>query len=204
MRRHITALLGLFTLSAAAVAAPITYTFSGTADGEVDGVPFSGQTYTFIVTGETTAVTSAGDDFFNTLTGGVVTISGTACSAGCAIDTPSDYRIADEDIDVVRGIQLSALPNTWIFEGCFDCGDGTKHDLASNRSTETTGDQGEITPYAPIATSAGPVSFEGSSLGPISYRAAAASPIPALSFWNLLLLAALLGCSSVVVRRRGH
>lgn len=149
-------------------------------------------------------------DYFNPLTGGTVRIANTTCASGCAISSPGSYFVTDMTPSLVRGIKMTSDPeaNDFLFEGCFSilCGGSgsfSRHNLATGRGSETTGDEGAYEPYQAFATAGGVVQLSGVPGNHITYWAyTATNPIPTLSQWGVILMSGLLGLAALRNIRR--
>src|SRR5258707_11058494 len=93
VKKFLTLLVALCAVASAGLAQanPVTYVFTGVADGSVGGTPFTAQTYTFSVFGDSSTVQNSSPPFSNVLNGGSISITGTACAAGCTITNPGTY-----------------------------------------------------------------------------------------------------------------
>ncbi len=202
MKRILRAWLAALALAACgnAFGQTVTYTFSGTIDGSVAGVPFVGQAFTFTVTGNLATVQNAAFPYSNVLTSGTITIAGTACAAGCTMTTPGAYVVFNEGPPVSYVHGISTVGNIDVFgqtllEACYDalCGGTQVNDnLASNVAPTSSVLANALAPYASFATSGGAVIIGNINGGALVYAVSApAVVIPTLSEWGLILLAGL-------------
>lgn len=198
--------LGLF--GASAQAAPVTYTFSGNADGSVGGVNFAGQAFTITVTSDTVTAQNAVDPFTNVLTTGSIRIAGTACAAGCTITGAGGYLVfhafTGPANSNVHGISTVGNPNVageTLLEACFNCG-GTQvdDDLVTPVSLATAGAANALAPYRLFATSGGNVQI--TTLNSVAYAVGVANQIPTLSEWAMILLSGLMAIGAYAALRR--
>lgn len=191
--------IGLLTAGAAA-AAPISYTYSGEGTGTVNGVPFTSQAYSFVVNGDTTAVTGPGNTI-NAVTSGTITIAGTACSAGCSFTTPGLYRVNSAfQGSTIIGIEVTATPGTALNEFFSP----SSPDLSIVTAPITAAATNGFAPYSIVATSGGPVQII-SNTGPLpTFSSTLPATVPTLSEWAMILFGVLLagGAAMMVQRRR--
>ena len=188
----------------------VTYTFSGIADGNVAGTAFTGQSYTFTLTGDSATVQNTSPPFANVLTGGSIRISGTACASGCTITIPGDYVVFNtSDTALVHGLSLigdtDGTGATFI-EGCFaaECGGQPVYDnLVRTVVPTASGAEGAFAPYPAFTTSGGSVQIARLD-GHITYAVSGVAPasVPTLANWALMLLAGLLSLSAAIVLTR--
>lgn len=200
------AFLGLF--AGQAQAAPVTYTFSGNGSGSVGGVNFVGQDYTFRVDSDTATAQNAVAPYTNVLSGGTITIAGTACATGCAITGPAGYIVYHLDPGVattnVHGISTVGnpqVPGETLVEGCFNCG-GTivDDDLVTPVPLTAAGAFGVLAPFRIFATGGGNVQL--TAITSLSYAVAINQQVPTLGEWGAILLSLLLGLGAWVAMRR--
>lgn len=214
MKKFLALLFVMFSITTANLAVAdqlVTYKFTGTADGSVGGTGFSAQTYTFSVTGDLLGAQNSSYPFTNVLTGGTITISGTACSGGCTITNAGNYLVYNlgPGNSLVHGISLTGDidgPGSTLIEGCFDCGGTTVNDnLVTNVSPTPSGDENALAPYLTFATSGGNVQISNLD-SHITYSVSLGAPtsIPTLSQWGLILLSGLLALGAVIALRRQH
>jgi hypothetical protein len=194
-----------------AQANPVTYVFTGVADGNVGGTGFTAETYRFSVTGDSATVQNSSPPFSNVLNGGRISITNTACAGGCTITSPGSYLVfntATNPTSFVHGISLTSgldQPGSTLIEGCWDCGPPTVNDdLVTNVPPTPSGDENALAPYLTFATSGGNVQITNLD-SHITYSVVASvipSSIPSLSLSGLILLAGLLALATVVALRR--
>src|SRR5271170_1844160 len=183
MQKLCRSLVALLVLTSAsfAQAQVVTYTFSGSADGNVGGNAFTAQTYTFSVTALAATVQNGAPPYSNVLTGGTITVSGTACAAGCSITNPGNYLVFNTAgvSSLVHGLSLVGeldVPGETLIEGCWaaTCGGKKVNDnLVKAIAPTASGEQGAEAPYVAFATSGGVVQIIGLD-GPITYSVALA------------------------------
>lgn len=174
-------------ISVSALAAPITYTLSGTGNGTVGATPFTNAAYTITVVGDTTAV-SGGPTFQNVVTG-TMTIAG----IGTATIT--------EPIIVFNNQTNSAFGVGRPGSDLLDVNDAA---FATYALATSLGPIPGLVPFALnqfnlLASSLGAITMPTS--GPVTFQAttgaapppAASTPVPTLSEYGLLLLALLTG-----------
>ncbi len=215
MKKFLTLLFALFAALGAnlAQAFPVTYVFSGVADGSAGGVGFTGETYTFSVTADSATVQNGSPPFSNVLTRGTITITNTACEAGCSITNPSNYLVFNTASGaLVHGIsvvgQLDVGGQTLI-EGCYASGCGgtpVNDNLVTRVPPTASGEDGALAPYMTFATGGGNVQIT-SLVGQITYSvklSSAAAAVPTLSQWGLMLLSGLLALGAVIGLRRRY
>lgn len=201
-------LLGAF--GAHAQAAPVTYTFSGNADGSVGGVPFVAQAFTITALSDTTTAQNTVAPFTNGLTGGSIRIAGTACASGCAISAAGGYIVFHEDPGPantnVHGISTVGNPfvaGETLLEACFGavCGGTTvDDDLVTPVPLTLAGAANALAPYRIFATSGGNVQI--TNLNTVAYAVGVGGQIPTLGEWAMILLSALLAAGAYAAMRR--
>lgn len=214
VKKFLTLLFVMFSITTANFAQAgqvVTYTFTGTADGNVGATSFTAQTYTFSVTGDSAAVQNSSYPYSNVLTGGTITINGTACAGGCTITNPSNYLVFNTSIinSLVHGISLVGnidVSGSTLIEGCFvtDCGGTQVNDnLVTVVSPTASGDENALAPYLTFATGGGNVQLTNLD-SHITYSVSLASPatIPTLSQYGLMLLALMIAGTGYWVQRR--
>lgn len=194
-------------IAGTATAAPITYTYSGEGSGTVNGTPFASQAYTFTLQGDTATTTGGGT--VNPITGGTVTIAGTACSGGCTLTSPALYEMQSDfsgsgGIGVI-GIGVTAAPGTGLNEAWFNS-TAPGLDLAIPTAPIVADGTNGYAPYAVFATSGGPVQFTTNTGALPTFSSALAAPVavvPTLSEWAMILMGLLLaGAGAVWTGRR--
>ncbi len=107
--------LGL-TVAGTAHAASIDYIFTGTFDGTLGSTSYTNQAFSVTLTGDTTAVTSGGDEFNNIPSSTTFTIGSTSGSFGgnfneVAINSPFN-TIGFEQSNSVSGFAVEALSSS--------------------------------------------------------------------------------------------
>jgi len=214
VRYRLAGLLFVFCITAATLAQGqvVTYTFSGTSDGDVGGTPFTAAAYTFTVHANAGTVQNSSYPYSNVLTSGTITIAGTACASGCSISNASNYLVFNtgptqslvHGISVVGHLDVNGFT---LIEGCWDCGPPTVNDnLVSVVPPTASGADGAEAPYLAFATSGGNVQLTRLD-GEITYAVAlgagaTTSAVPTLSDEGLLLLAGLMLLAAARTLRR--
>lgn len=201
----------LLLLATSAVSAQVVvlYTFSGNANGSVNGTPFAAQNFTYTLTGFASTAQNSAFPYSNVLTSGTVAIAGTACASGCAFTTPGNYLVFNTGPGASNVHGISAVghldaPGFTLIEACYNCGGTAVNDnLVSPVSPTPSGAANALAPYPAVATSGGNVSIALINAGALTYAAAPFLPtIPTLSEYGLMLLALLLAGTGYYIRRR--
>jgi hypothetical protein len=194
--------------SAGVAAENVPYSFSGIANGSVNGADFTAQAYTFSLTADSSTVQNGTYPFTNVLTSGTITITGTACAAGCTITSAGTYAVFNLGPTQanVHGLSLANaidVPGSTYIEGCWECASQPVNDnLVTGVPPTASGAEGGLAPYPAFATSGGPVllTLLGSH---ITYAVnLPIATVPALSNCSLVLLTLLLGSAAVIAVQR--
>jgi hypothetical protein len=198
------------TVSNAALGTPFPYVFSGRADGNVAGTPFTGQSYTFTLISDTSTVQNASYVYSNVLTSGTVTITGTACAAGCSITNPGTYSVynAGPYNGYGHGFALTTglyLTGSTFLDACYDCSSTVVNDnLVTVIAPTVSGDEGVFAPYPALATSGGNVQLTALD-SHVIYAAGVVVPaveLPTLSAWSFAILVVVLAAGAMLALRR--
>jgi len=170
-----------------ALAAPITYTISGTGTGTVGATPFTSAAYTISVVGDTTAITG-GPTYSNVVTG-TMTIAGIGTAT---ISEP--IRVFNNQTNTAFGVGRPSADLLDVVDPAF----------ATYALATSLGPISGLTPFAlnqftSLASSLGAITMPTS--GPVTFQATtgaapppvASTPVPTLSEYGLLLLVLLTG-----------
>jgi len=187
--------------AAPALAAPIVYTYAGNGTGTVGGVGFTNQAYSIQLQAESTAATDGNHD--NAISAGIITIAGTACSAGCTFTSPALYRFTTNySGNTITGIEGAAGGSPIVNESLF----GASYDLTVATATVVAAATNGSAPYAVVATSGGAVQITTNTTNP-SFTAALGSlgptPVPTMTEWAMILFGTILaGGAALMIQRR--
>jgi len=168
-------LVGLFSLSLVTFvaslalagmtfAAPITYTFSGTGSGTVNGDPFASADYTITLIGDTTAITKPSNDYFLVAT-----------QVTMAITTVGTATVTDS-VWIFNGQQASRLGIGRDGPGnLLDVGNAAfaTYALATSLGPISGLNASSLHQFTNLASTLGPITL--SSSGPVTFQASLGS-----------------------------